>query len=162
MKTIKHPFFLVGSAFVLMCFVSVQAFAKCPESIPLNVLEKILGSKMEDDKVKPITHGRDVYTLKAAPLAFESLRVKLSAKTALSTEFPTYASLGAANQTKTVLDPFTLGTDVKVEMSENMGEDLCGYKITREEKSIYKGNDLVVFEITPRPLLQPPSLASRL
>lgn len=162
MKTIKHPLFLIASAFVVMCSASVPAMAVCPANIPLTVLEKMLGSKMENNRVKPVTQGRDVYTLKVSPLAFESLRVKLSSKTVLSAEFPSYASLGASNQTKTELDPFKLGTDVKVEMSENMGRNLCGYKITRSGKSIYKSNDLVVFGIEPRPMLQTPSAASRL
>lgn len=153
MKTIKHPFFLIGSALVVMCVASVQAMAKCPENIPLTVLEKILGSKMENDKVKPVVQGGYVYELKVPSMTFEALRVKLSSKTALSTEFPSYASLSDKNETKAVLDPFRISADVKAEFHEDMGGSLCGYKIMRAGKSIYQSSDrLVVFKVETRQL----------
>ncbi len=163
MKEIKYPFFLVGLASFLMCSASVQAIAKCPKNIPLTVVEKILDSKMVGDKVAPVVQGGYVYELKVPSMTFEALRVKLSSKTALSTEFPSYADLSDANETKTVLDPFRIGADVKAEFSEEMGGSLCGYKITRAGKSIYKSsNRLVVFKIEQRTLPTPPSAASNL
>jgi hypothetical protein len=163
MKKLKYPLFLMGLASVLMCSASVQAIAKCPKNIPLTVVEEILDSKMVGDKVAPVIQGGYVYELKIASLGFDGLRVKLSSKTALSTEFPSYSSLGATNQTKTVLDPFKIGADVKVEFGESMGGDLCGYKITRAGKPIYKNSeDLVVFKIVERTLPTPPSPGSKL
>lgn len=163
MKTIRYPFFLIGSAFGVLSFASVQAIAGCPKNIPLTVLEKILGSKMENDRVKPVIQGGYVYELKVPSLTFEALRVKLSSKTALSAEFPSYASLSDKNETKTVLDPFTIGVDVKAEFQEEMGGSLCGYKMTRSAQPIYKGSDrLVVFKVETRQLPTLPASAAPL